>query len=71
MDRQPLSRRNFLTGTAAAAAALPTASLAWSAAPDAQGRRSRPVNPGRMQTRNQGIEVRRRLNAAHFSTTDQ
>src|SRR5688500_2761929 len=58
MDHQPLSCRNFLAGTAAAAAALPTASLAGSAAPHAQGRRSRPVNPGGMQTRKlAGLEV--------------
>jgi aryl-alcohol dehydrogenase-like predicted oxidoreductase len=54
MDHQPLSRRNFLAGTAAAAAALPTAALAWSAAPDAQSRRSRPVNSGDMRTRRLG-----------------
>jgi aryl-alcohol dehydrogenase-like predicted oxidoreductase len=58
MDRQQLSRRNFLAGTAAAAAALPTTSLAWSAAPNAQSRRSQPVNPGGMQTRKLGgLEV--------------
>jgi aryl-alcohol dehydrogenase-like predicted oxidoreductase len=58
MDHQPLSRRNFLAGTAAAAAALPTASLAWSAAPDAQGRSSRRMNSGDMRTRRLGgLEV--------------
>jgi aryl-alcohol dehydrogenase-like predicted oxidoreductase len=58
MDHQPLSRRNFLAGTAAAAAALPTASLAWSAAPGAQGRRLQALNPGGMQTRKLGsLEV--------------
>ena len=58
MDQQALSRRNFLAGTAAAAAALPTVSVAWSAAPDAQSRRSGPVNSRDMKTRKLGgLEV--------------